>query len=66
MLECVSAQVPKGMDADFYEQPFEGADPAQLVTEIEGRQAGDPHGTTAAYRHLVKVCSHQDPDLWFP
>jgi hypothetical protein len=30
---------------------------SRLVTEIEGRQAGDPHGTTAAYRHLVKVSS---------
>jgi hypothetical protein len=43
------------MDQSFYNQDFASANPTQLVTEIEGRQAGDPHGTTAAYRHLVKV-----------
>lgn len=51
----VLSPVPRGMDASFYSQNFASADPGRLVTEIEGRQAGDPHGTTAAYRHLVKV-----------
>jgi len=47
--------VPQGMDIGFYQQDFSQAEAGRLVTEIEGRQAGDPHGTTAAYRHLVKV-----------
>lgn len=47
--------VPEGMDVGFYNQDFTRADPTKVVTDIEGRQAGDPHGTTAAYRHLVKV-----------
>lgn len=51
----ICSQVPKGMDQNFYSQDFTAVDPSRLVTEIEGRQAGDPHGTTAAYRHLVKV-----------
>ncbi len=43
------------MDDGFYTQDFSKIEAARVVTEIEGRQAGDPHGTTAAYRHLVKV-----------
>jgi hypothetical protein len=44
------------MRAEFYAQDFSAVtDPGQLVLEIEGAQAGDPHGTTAAYRHLVKT-----------
>lgn len=54
-MNILSSPVPRGMDPQFYTQDFSGADPSKLVTEIEGRQAGDPHGTTAAYRHLVKV-----------
>ena len=50
-----NSPVPEGMDDSFYNQDFRRADPSKVVTEIEGRQAGDPHGTTAAYRHLVKV-----------
>lgn len=45
------------MRAEFFAQDFVGADPGQLVREVEGAfaAAGDPHGTTAAYRHLVKT-----------
>ena len=43
------------MRPEFYAQDFTAADPGQLALEIEGAQAGDPHGTTAAYRHLVKT-----------
>ena len=43
------------MREEFYQQDFAATDASKLVSEIEGRQAGDPHGTTAAYRHLVKV-----------
>jgi hypothetical protein len=43
------------MRPEFYAQDFTAADPGQLAVEIEGAQAGDPHGTTAAYRHLVKT-----------
>jgi hypothetical protein len=43
------------MPVGYFDQDFAGKDPAKLASEIEIRQAGDPDGTTAAYRHLVKV-----------